>query len=145
MKSMLLALPLLSGVGLATPTTALAGEAKAPAPAGYAATVDPAAFHRTPREERKLGVTVSPAAVRLIAPGVDKFSIYNLIGPPHFGEGITRRWNYVLFFPADAGKGERMRCRMELRFERLRGRYHVTVSEVIWQDQACADRVAAAG
>jgi outer membrane protein assembly factor BamE (lipoprotein component of BamABCDE complex) len=91
-----------------------------------------------------LGATVSPAAVRMITPGVDKFSIYRLIGPPHFGEGITRRWNYVLFFPVAPGSLERVRCRMEIRFERPPGHYSVTVSDVIWQDQACADRVAAA-
>jgi hypothetical protein len=89
-------------------------------------------------------VTVSPAFVRLITPGVDKFSIYPLLGPPHFGEGITRRWNYVLFFPVAPGSTERVRCRMQIRFERQRGRYSVTVSEVIWQEQSCADRVAAA-
>lgn len=146
MNTMILTLPLLLGVSLASPAAAVAGEADAPAGPAYAATVDPEAFRRTvPLEREKLGVTVNPADVRLIAPGVDKFSIYPLLGPPHFGEGITRRWNYVLFFPPSPGSSERMRCRMEIRFERLRGRYHVTVSEVVWQDQACADRVAAAG
>lgn len=110
----------------------------------YKATVDPSAFHKVPLEHKKLGVTVSPASVRLITPGVDKFSIYPLLGPPHFGEGITRRWNYVLFFPVAPGSTERVRCRMQIRFERQRGRYSVTVSEVIWQEQSCADRVAAA-
>jgi len=34
---------------------------------------------------------------------------------------------------------------MEIRFDRPPGRYDVIVSEVIWQEQSCADRVAAAG
>ncbi|MGK6353996.1 outer membrane protein assembly factor BamE [Sphingomonas sp. DT-207] len=144
MKFGYFALSILSGLGLASPSVAGTEEtAKAPATT-YVAKVDPSAFHRRPLEHKKLGVTVNPAVVRMITPGVDKFSIYNLIGAPHFSEGITRRWNYVLFFPAAPGSIERVRCRMEIRFIRERGRYSVTVSEVIWQEQSCADRVASA-
>ena len=144
MKTEFLALAILSGFGLMSPAAAVAQKASPQPPATYVASVDPSAFHKAPLEHKKLGVTVSPASVRLITPGVDKFSIYPLLGPPHFGEGITRRWNYVLFFPVAPGSTERVRCRMQIRFERQRGRYSVTVSEVIWQEQSCADRVAAA-
>lgn len=143
MKLWCLALPLLAGSAI--PAAANTADAPVTPPAAtYVAKVDPAAFHHTLLEERKIGATVSPATVRLITPGVDKYSIYRLIGPPHFDEGITRRWNYVLFMPVAPGSMERVRCRMEIRFIRERGHYDVTVSEVIWQDQACADRVAAA-
>ena len=141
MKTEFLALTILSG--LMSPAAAVAQKAS-PQSTTYVASVDPSAFRKAPLEHKKLGVTVSPASVRLITPGVDKFSIYPLLGPPHFGEGITRRWNYVLFFPVAPGSVERVRCRMQIRFERQRGRYSVTVSEVIWQEQSCADRVAAA-
>lgn len=141
MKTEFLALTILSG--LMSPAAAVAQKAS-PQATTYVASVDPSAFRKAPLEHKKLGVTVSPASVRLITPGVDKFSIYPLLGPPHFGEGITRRWNYVLFFPVAPGSVERVRCRMQIRFERQRGRYSVTVSEVIWQEQSCADRVAAA-
>lgn len=143
MKAKLLALPLLSAICLAGSAAAAEDAAASSLPA-YAGNVDPAAFPERPGEHKKLGVTVSPAAVRVITPGIDKFSIYKLIGPPHFGEGITRRWNYVLFFPPAAGDSERMRCRMEIRFEKPPGRYNVVVSEVVWQEQVCADRVATA-
>lgn len=142
MKTRFLALTILSG--LMSPAAAVAQKASPPPATTYVASVDPSAFNKAPLEHKKLGVTVSPASVRLITPGVDKFSIYPLLGPPHFGEGITRRWNYVLFFPVAPGSVERVRCRMQIRFERQRGRYSVTVSEVIWQEQSCADRVAAA-
>lgn len=143
MNIRLIALPLLSVLGFATVE---ARAEDAPAASVYTARVDPAEFSDRASDTRKLGVTVHPATVRLVTPGVDKFSIYNLIGPPHFGEGITRRWNYVLFFPPVAGGAEKQRCRMEIRFGRERkDGYNVTVSEVVWQDQACADRVAAAG
>jgi len=144
MRLSFLAVTLLIGGGLSGSFAATAKDAAATPVPVYVAKVDPDAFPHRPLEEKKLGATVSPAAVRMITPGVDKFSIYRLIGPPHFGEGITRRWNYVLFFPVAPGSLERVRCRMEIRFERPPGHYSVTVSEVIWQDQACADRVAAA-
>lgn len=144
MKTEFLTLTILSGFGLMNPAAAVAQKASPPLASTYVASVDPAAFHKVPLEHKKLGVTVSPASVRLITPGVDKFSIYPLLGPPHFGEGITRRWNYVLFFPVAPGSTDRVRCRMQIRFERQRGRYSVTVSEVIWQEQSCADRVATA-
>lgn len=144
MKAKRLALAILSGFSLAIPAAAVAGDAPSPSATPYVASVDPAAFHEVPGERDKLGVTVSPASVRLITPGVDKFSIYPLLGPPHFAESVRRRWNYVLFFPVAPGSVERVRCRVEIRFTRPRGHYNVTVSEVVWQEKSCADRVAAA-
>lgn len=140
MKARFFASLLLSGACLMSPAPA-AEQKASPAPA-YQAKVDPAAFRPVLLEHKKLGVTTSPATVRLITPGMDKFSIYPLIGPPHFGETVKRRWNYVLFFPPATGETERMRCRVEIRFQRLRDHYDVIVSDVVWQDQACADRVA---
>jgi hypothetical protein len=134
-----LALPILACTGSMLSTAA----AQEPEAAPYV-TVDPGAFRPVPGEHNRRGVTVDPVSVRLITPGTDKFSIYNLIGPPHFGEGVMRTWNYVLVFPASPGSTERLRCRMEIRFEKPRGRYHVIVSEVVWQEQSCADRVAQA-
>lgn len=146
MKLRLLALTFLSSLGLVNSSSATAEDAATPITSTYIAKVDPDAFREKPHEHKKLGVTVDPATVRMIVPGIDKFSIYKMIGPPHFGEGITRRWNYVLFFPIVPGSTERVRCRMEIRFgsHRTDG-YNIAVSEVIWKDQACADRVASAG
>jgi hypothetical protein len=125
MRITFLALTFLIGSGLSGTFAATAKDAAATPVPVYVAKVDPDAFPHRPLEETKLGATVSPAAVRMITPGVDKFSIYRLI-------------------PVAPGSLERVRCRMEIRFERPPGHYSVTVSEVIWQDQACADRVAAA-
>jgi outer membrane protein assembly factor BamE (lipoprotein component of BamABCDE complex) len=144
MKAERLILTILSGLSLASPAAAAVQDASTPSAAIYVASVDPNAFHEVPGEREKLGVTVSPASVRLITPGVDKFSIYPLLGPPHFAESVRRRWNYVLFFPVAPGSVDRVRCRMEIRFTRPRGHYNVTVSEVVWQEKSCADRVAAA-
>lgn len=109
----------------------------------YAAVIDPTNFKETDHTMKKRGVTVNPADVRMIVPGVDKDSIYTLIGPPHFDEGISRKWNYVLFFPTGNGT-ERQRCRVEIRFHRPDKSRAVEVQQLVWQDQACADRVAGA-
>lgn len=137
-----LAAALLIGASLGS-SAAIAAESTS-SPSTFVGRVDPSAFHKVPLEYAKMGTTVDPATVRQIVPGIDKFTIYRLIGTPHFGEGITRTWNYVLFFPTALGSTERMRCRLEIRFKHLRGHYNVVVSDVIWQDQACADRVASA-
>jgi outer membrane protein assembly factor BamE (lipoprotein component of BamABCDE complex) len=138
----------LLGASLLAPAGAFARDetaAREESASTYVGTVDPTAFREAPRERDRPGATVSPQAVRMIVPGVDKFSIYRLIGPPHFNEGITRRWNYILFFPTAPGSAERVRCRMEIRFAPPGpGRYNVAVSEIVWQDRACADRVAQA-
>jgi outer membrane protein assembly factor BamE (lipoprotein component of BamABCDE complex) len=144
MKARFAALLGLSAASIVHVADVRAEQVSSTAGSSYLAKVDPGAFREVPHEHLKAGATVSPSAVRMITPGVDKFSIYRLIGPPHFGEGITRRWNYVLFFPAAPGSTERVRCRMEIRFVRPHGRYNVVVSEVVWQDQSCADRVARA-
>lgn len=109
----------------------------------YKAEVNPARFEETERTMKKRGATVNPTDVRMIVPGVDKDSIYTLIGPPHFDEGISRKWNYVLFFPTGNGT-ERQRCRVEIRFHRPDKSRAVEVQQLVWEDQACADRVAGA-
>ena len=144
MKARFLTLSLFAALGMTSAPSALAEDAPAASGTPYNAIVDASAFREVVLEHKKIGVTTVPATIRQIVPGMDKFSIYPLIGPPHFGEGITRRWNYVLFFPPAAGEAERVRCRMEIRFKKPRGQYSVVVSEVVWQDQACMDRVAQA-
>jgi outer membrane protein assembly factor BamE (lipoprotein component of BamABCDE complex) len=144
MKLKFFTAPALSALVMMNVIPAAAQDTAPATGSSYLGKVDPAAFRSTGAEQRKLGATVSPSTVRMITPGVDKFSIYDLIGTPHFSEGISRRWNYVLLFPAAPGSAERVRCRMEIRFERPRGRYHTVVSEVVWQDQTCADLVASA-
>lgn len=144
MKAKIVTLSFFSAACLGASAVVVAQESMPTEASGYVGRVDPDAFPDSPFEHRNRGVTVHPADVRLITPGVDKFSIYPLLGPPHFDEGIARRWNYILYFPDSPGSTQRVRCRMEIRFERPPGRYHVAVSEVVWKDQACADLVAAA-
>lgn len=123
---------------LSTVAFALVGTA-APAiardlPAGVS--VDPAAFTETARSLRKRGITVSPAQTASIRQGVDKDNIYRLIGAPHFGEGITRRWNYVLFLHDGAEAPQR--CRLRIDFAKSGDGYDVVVDRLTWSSDQCA-------
>ncbi len=46
------------------------------------------------------GIFVNIENLRKVAPGVTKDQLYNLLGGPHFSEGVfgVRRWNYIFDF-----------------------------------------------
>ncbi|PPE72577.1 hypothetical protein C3942_17515 [Solimonas fluminis] len=100
-----------------------------------------------PREAsyRRDGIVVTRDTVRLLQPGLSKDQVRQLIGNPHFTEGLfaVRDWNYILKFPA-AGIGL-VECQFQLQFDeqgKVRSRH--------WQTEACAaaegsSMVAAAG
>ncbi len=82
---------------------------------------------------RSDGIVVSRDTVQLLRPGLSKDQLRQLIGNPHFSEGLVgvRDWNYILKLPA--GEGSLIECQLQLQFDdgsRLRSRH--------WQTQACA-------
>ena len=88
-----------------------------------------------PREAsyRSDGIVVAADTVRLLQPGVSKDQVRQLIGNPHFSEGLfeVREWNYILKLPS--GEGALLECQLQLRFDersQLRSRH--------WQAEACA-------
>lgn len=101
--------------------------------------VDASIFEETPRTLRKPGITVAPEQLRAIVAGTNKDSLYALIGPPHFGEGITRRWNYVIMLTD--GTADRLRCRLQIDFARPEGGGPLFADRVTWSSQQCADRI----
>lgn len=103
--------------------------------ADYRITVDQSAFQESEHTRRKKGVTVGSAQLAPIRPGVDKDTIYNLIGPPHFGEGITRRWNFVIFIVGETT--DPLRCRLRLDFGKPRDGYNVVVTQMTWSSEEC--------
>ncbi len=88
-----------------------------------------------PREAsyRSDGIVVAADTVRLLQPGVSKDQVRQLIGNPHFSEGLfeVREWNYILKLPSV--EGGLIECQLQLRFDersQLRSRH--------WQAEACA-------
>jgi len=88
-----------------------------------------------PREAsyRSDGIVVPRDTVRLLQPGLSKDQVRQLIGNPHFTEGLfaVRDWNYILKLPGDdTGLVE---CQFQLQFDeqgKVRSRH--------WQTEACA-------
>ncbi|MDM4772155.1 outer membrane protein assembly factor BamE [Solimonas sp. SE-A11] len=88
-----------------------------------------------PREAsyRSDGIVVAADTVRLLQPGVSKDQVRQLVGNPHFSEGLfeVREWNYILKLPS--GEGALLECQLQLRFDErshLRSRH--------WQTEACS-------
>ncbi|USR02313.1 outer membrane protein assembly factor BamE domain-containing protein [Sphingomonas aerolata] len=108
--------------------------------------VDADAFKDKRAYDQKKGIVIQPMIARMIVPGMDKDAVYRIVGTPHFGETITRTFNYILNLTATGH--EPMRCRMQVVFGTprqgpLTSRRPIVV-RVVWQTSACADRVAAA-
>jgi len=108
--------------------------------------VDANAFKNKRAYDQKKGIVIQPAIARMIVPGMDKDAVYRIIGTPHFGETITRTFNYILNLTATGD--DPMRCRMQVVFGTprqgpLTSRRPIVV-RVVWQTSACADRVTAA-
>ncbi|PZT85103.1 MAG: cell envelope protein SmpA [Citromicrobium sp.] len=127
----LTAIALLAGAAFMAPAY---GQHSASTEAG-GVVVDADAFTENNRTLRKKGVTVGSAQLMPIRPGVDKDTIYNLIGPPHFNEGITRRWNFVIFIAGEAP--EPLRCRLRIDFGDPRDGYNVVVRQMTWSSEEC--------
>ncbi|KQN16511.1 SmpA/OmlA family protein [Sphingomonas sp. PP-CE-1A-559] len=107
--------------------------------------VDGSAFKTKSAYDRKKGIVIQPSMVRLIVPGMDKDAVYRIVGAPHFGEAITRTFNYILNLTTTGD--DPMRCRMQVVFGTpqqgpLASRRPI-VLRVVWQTSGCADRVAA--
>jgi outer membrane protein OmpA-like peptidoglycan-associated protein len=86
---------------------------------------------------RSEGIVVPLETVRLLQPGLSKDQVRQLIGNPHFSEGLlgVRDWNYILRVPGS--DGGLVDCQFQLGFDE-QGR----VSSTHWQTGPCA---AAAG
>lgn len=82
---------------------------------------------------RSDGIVVSRDTLQLLRPGLSKDQLRQLIGNPHFSEGLVgvRDWNYILKLPTR--EGSLIDCQLQLRFDdasKLRSTH--------WQTQACA-------
>ncbi|HSW12682.1 MAG TPA: OmpA family protein [Solimonas sp.] len=82
---------------------------------------------------RSEGIVVSRDTVQLLQPGLSKDQSRQLLGNPHFSEGLVgvRDWNYLLRLPAS--EGGLMECQLQLQFDdanKLRSTH--------WQTEACA-------
>ena len=104
-----------------------------------AATNDPEKFPAIDSAWQKDGTFPNLDNLRLIAPGVGKDQLYDLVGRPHFSEGMgAGEWNYIFNFRTGNGS-EYVSCQYKILFDdKSLGR------DFRWAPSACADRLKAA-
>src|SRR5471032_1106444 len=79
----------------------------------------------------KGGTYVNVANLRNIGIGLSKNQVRDLIGAPHFHEGVfaVHEWNYLLNFRRD---GQTLTCRYQIRFDK-----EMKVDAMYWQNPSC--------
>jgi len=114
---------------------------KEPAPSSAAAAngSSPPAVEFPARESASLkeGTFVNLDNLRQMIPGMTKPQVYELLGPPHFSEGVfgVRTWNYIFNFRTGNGN-EFITCQYQLRFNK-----DMQTEAGNWNRRECADFV----
>lgn len=83
------------------------------------------------------GVFVNVENLRKLAPGMTKHQLYDLLGPPHFSEGVfgVRRWNYIFAFrQVDGGT---IKCQFQVQFDK-----NHAARAFFWKPDSCKDLLA---
>lgn len=75
-------------------------------------------------------------ALKLVRPGMTKDQLYNLLGRPHFNEGLAGvvEWDYLFHFPL--ANGEVLTCQYKVLFDKDK-----LAQSFFWREPACADLV----
>lgn len=73
--------------------------------------------------------------LRLIAPGMTKDQLYNLLGRPHFGEGLVgvREWDYLFHFRTPQGEKS---CQYKILFDKDK-----RAQSFFWKPAECASQL----
>jgi outer membrane protein assembly factor BamE (lipoprotein component of BamABCDE complex) len=81
----------------------------------------------------KEGTFVSIENLRNVGPGLTKNQMYELLGPPHFHEGVfnVRVWNYIFNFKQG---GSVVTCQYQVQYTENK-----TVDSTYWDRPECAD------
>lgn len=81
---------------------------------------------------RSEGIVASPEMLQLIRAGLSKDQVRQLLGNPHFTEGLffVKDWNYLIDIAQP--EGEKLNCQLQLQFE------DSVLTARHWQTEACA-------
>jgi len=83
------------------------------------------------------GVFVNVENLRKLAPGMTKHQLYDLLGAPHFNEGVfgVRRWNYIFAFRQTDGGA--IKCQFQVQFDKSH-----FAQAFYWKPEACKNLLA---
>lgn len=75
--------------------------------------------------------------LRKMIPGMTKPQLYDLMGPPHFSEGVfsVRQWDYIFNFRTGKGN-EYLVCQYQIKFDE-----NMRTQTGAWDKRECADMV----
>lgn len=83
------------------------------------------------------GAFVNVENLRKLAPGMTKHQLYDLLGAPHFSEGVfdVHRWNYIFAFrETDGGV---IKCQFQVQFDK-----NHLAQAFYWKPESCKDLLA---
>lgn len=83
------------------------------------------------------GAFVNVENLRKLAPGMTKHQLYELLGTPHFSEGVfgVHRWNYIFAFrETDGGV---IKCQFQVQFDK-----NHLAQAYYWKPESCKDLLA---
>lgn len=80
------------------------------------------------------GSFVNIENLRKLDPGMSKHQLYDLLGAPHFSEGVfdVRVWNYIFAFRE--ANGQAFKCQFQVQFDK-----HDLAQAYYWKPDSCKD------
>ena len=132
------ALTVLGGCSMFRSSPSSSPSAAAPSAAnGNGAAQSAVTFPARDSASLKEGTFVNLDNLRQMIPGMTKTQVYDLLGPPHFSEGVfgVRTWNYIFNFRTGNGN-EFITCQYQLRFDK-----EMRTEAGNWNRRECADFV----
>lgn len=90
----------------------------------------------------KEGIFINRANLRQMAPDMSKEQVYNLLGRPHFEEGMgvaVREWDYIFNFRNETGPGY-ITCQYKVLFDK-----NLKAQNFHWLPESCADKANSPG
>ncbi|WP_430391629.1 OmpA family protein [Dyella sp. 20L07] len=97
---------------------------------GASAVIFPDPAHSTMPE----GEFVNVENLRKVAPGMSKEQLQDLLGAPHFDEGVfgVKRWNYLFDFRKADGSGQFFQCQYQIVFDKNK-----LADQFYWKPETC--------
>ena len=86
------------------------------------------------KSTRPEGTFVNLENLRKVQPGMTKGQLYDLLGTPHFNEGVVgvRKWNYIFDFRKVDGAADYSSCQYQVVFDK-----NHQAQAVYWKPEAC--------
>ncbi len=118
---------------------ATAGCGTAPKHAGAGnADAEVVTFPDRAKASKPEGVFVNLDNLRKVGPGLTKDQLYDLLGAPHFNEGVVgvKKWNYIFDFRKAGQLAEYSSCQYQIVFDQ-----NHLAQAAYWKPEACASEL----